>query len=114
MITLAGLADLATAHRADLDHRVGPLLIADRSFDVDSRPVIMGTVNLSRDSTYRESIAVSTDSAVRKATVMAAEGSDIVDIGAESSTVRAARVDASTQVASLVRSQGCEARQAPP
>ena len=102
MITLAALADLAAAHRADLDHRVGPLLIADRSFDVDSRPVIMGTVNLSRDSTYRESIAVSTDSAVRKARVMAAEGADIVDVGAESSTARAARVDAAAQVASLV------------
>ena len=77
---------------------MGPLLIADRSFDVDSRPVIMGTVNLSRDSTYRESIAVSTDSAVRKARVMAAEGADIVDVGAESSTARAARVDAAAQV----------------
>jgi dihydropteroate synthase len=102
VITLAALAALAEAHPSDLDHRVGPLRIGDRSFDVDSRPVIMGTVNLSRDSTYRESIAVSTDSAVRKAAVMAAEGADIVDIGAESSTVRAARVDASTQVAGLI------------
>ena len=81
---------------------MGPLLIADRSFDVDVRPVIMGTVNLSRDSTYRESIAVSHESAVRKARVMAAEGADIVDIGAESSTVRAARVGASAQIATLV------------
>jgi dihydropteroate synthase len=102
MITLAALADLATAHRADLDHRVGPLRIADRSFDVDARPMVMGTINLSRDSTYRESIAVSLDSAVRKARVMATEGADIVDIGAESSTVRADRVDAAAQVASLV------------
>lgn len=102
MITLAALAELAAAHQSDLHHRVGPLLIADRSFDVDSRPVIMGTVNLSRDSTYRESIAVSPDSAVRKARVMAAEGADIVDIGAESSTARAARVDAEAQIASLI------------
>lgn len=102
MITLAALADLASAHRADLERRVGPLLIADRSFDVDARPVIMGTVNLSRDSTYRESIAVSLESAVRKARVMAAEGADIVDIGAESSTARAARVGAAAQIASLV------------
>jgi dihydropteroate synthase len=102
MITLAALADLATAHRADLDHRVGPLRIADRSFDVDARPMVMGTINLSRDSTYRESVAVSVDSAVRKARVMATEGADIVDIGAESSTVRADRVDAAAQVASLV------------
>jgi dihydropteroate synthase len=102
VITLAALADLAAAHSADLDHRVGPLLISDRSFDVDSRPVIMGTVNLSRDSTYRESIAVSADSAVRKTRLLAAEGADVVDIGAESSTARAARVDAAAQIASLI------------
>ena len=102
MITLAALARLAQEHGADLDHRVGPLLVADRTFDVDTQPVIMGTVNLSRDSTYRESIAVSPESAVRKARVMAAEGADIVDIGAESTTARAARVGTQQQIASLV------------
>lgn len=102
MITLSDLAALAAAHPGDMDHCVGPLLIADRVLDVDSAPVIMGTVNLSRDSTYRESIAVSVDSAVRKARVMAAEGATIVDIGAESSTARAARVGAGDQIASLV------------
>ena len=84
---MTGIAPTSTS-------RVAPLRVADRVFDVDSQPVIMGTVNLSRDSTYRESVAVSADSAVRKAAVMAAEGADIVDIGAESSTARAARVDA--------------------
>ncbi len=102
MLSLASLAALADAHRAELDHPAGPLLIGDRSFDVDARPVVMGTVNLSRDSTYRESIAVSLDSAVRKARVMAAEGADIVDIGAESSTAKAARIDAAGQIASIV------------
>jgi dihydropteroate synthase len=102
VITLSALADLASAHAADLDHQVGPLLIAERSFDVDSRAVIMGTVNLSRDSTYRESIAVSADSAVRKARVMAAEGASIVDVGAESSTARAARVGSNEQVTALI------------
>lgn len=102
MITLTALAGLAQEHGADLAHRVGPLRIADRSFEVDNRPVIMGTVNLSRDSTYRESIAVSPDSAVRKARVMAAEGADIIDIGAESTTARAARVGPQQQIDSLV------------
>lgn len=102
MLSLASLAALADAHRAELDHPAGPLLIGDRSFDVDTRPVVMGTVNLSRDSTYRESIAVSLASAVRKARVMAAEGADIVDIGAESSTAKAARIDADAQIASIV------------
>lgn len=102
MISLAALAELAHANADDLGRPVGPLLIGDRSFDVDRRPLLMGTLNLSRDSTYRESIAVSAESALRKARVMAAEGAALVDIGAESSTARAARVDASGQIASLV------------
>ena len=102
MITLAALAELAAAHPDARDHRVGPLLIGDRTFDVDTSPVLMGTVNLSRDSTYRESVAVSQESAVRKARVMAAEGAALIDIGAESSTARAARVEAGRQADLLV------------
>ena len=102
MITLSALAQLAATHADARDRPVGPLPIGPRSFDVDARPVIMGTLNLSRDSTYRESIAVSSESAVRKARLMAAEGADIIDIGAESSTARASRVDADGQIASLI------------
>lgn len=97
MLSMAGLAGLV--------HEWGP---------PDSRPVpavpidgaparaIMGSLNLSRDSTYRESIATSVESAVRKARVMSAQGAHVIDIGAESTTRAAARVDASTQTASLV------------
>jgi dihydropteroate synthase len=102
MITLAALAALADEHHGELSARVGPLRIAEHEYDVDSQPIIMGTVNLSRDSTYRESIAVSTESAVRKARVMAAEGATLIDIGAESSTARAARVTPDEQAALLV------------
>jgi dihydropteroate synthase len=62
----------------------------------------MGTINLSRDSTYRESIAVSTDAAVRKARTQVAQGAQVVDVGAESSTARAARIDGPQQQASLL------------
>jgi len=102
MLTLAALTALATAHEGSLGKPVGPLLIGDRTFDVDRAPVIMGTVNLSRDSTYRDSIAVSTESAIRKARVMAAQGADFVDIGAESSTARASRVGVHDQINALV------------
>lgn len=102
MISLAALAELAAEGRSSLAAPVSKLAIADRVFDVDDTPLIMGTVNLSRDSTYRESVAVSAESAVRKARVMTAEGAGLVDIGAESSTARAARVTAAQQIASLV------------
>jgi dihydropteroate synthase len=62
----------------------------------------MGCINLSRDSTYRESIATSPADAVRMGRVQAAQGAAIIDIGAESSNARAARVSAADQIASLV------------
>jgi dihydropteroate synthase len=68
----------------------------------DAAPVLMGTVNLSRGSTYRESVAVSQESAIRKARVQAAQGARVVDVGAESSTARADRVPADDQIAALV------------
>jgi dihydropteroate synthase len=100
MITLAELARLANAHPEALSAPVAPIHIGDREW-VD-QPVIMATVNLSRDSTYRESIATGTESAIRKARVAAAAGADLVDIGAESTTARAARVTTDDQLTRLL------------
>lgn len=102
MLSLTDLVALAAAHPDDVHREVAPLRVGAREFDVAKRPLVMGCVNLSRDSTYRESIAVSTDSAVRMARVMAAQGADLVDIGAESSTARAERVSADDQIGALV------------
>ena len=102
VITLAGLAALAADHADELDLPIAPLALGSRSLDVSNRPAVMGTVNLSRDSTYRESIAISADDAIAKGRVMAAQGADLVDVGAESSTARAARVGVGEQVDRLV------------
>lgn len=102
MISLSALVELADTYRAELGLPVAPLLVGDQVFDLDARPAVMGCVNLSRDSTYRESIATSTASAIRKGRVLAAQGADFVDLGAESSTARAARIGAQQQIASLV------------
>lgn len=102
MISLRALIALAEEYAGDLDHPVRPVRIGDRVVDTDAEPVVMGTVNLSRDSTYRESVATSVESAVRKARVQVAQGAHVVDIGAESSTARAARVAAGDQVDRMV------------
>ena len=98
----AALAALAASYLGDLDIPVGPLLVGDRAWDVDVRPAIMGCINLSRDSTYRESVAVASESAIRKARVMVAQGADFVDVGAESSTASARRVSTVGQIAARV------------
>ena len=99
MLSLTDLATLAKAHPGELAAPVPSIHIGGSVFD---GPVLMGTVNLSRDSTYRESIAISTESALRKSRVMAAEGATVIDIGAESSTAKAARVGAQAQIDALV------------
>jgi dihydropteroate synthase len=99
VITLADLAELASRYPEALAAHVAPLRVGDRSYDSTA---LMATVNLSRDSTYRESIAPTVESAVRKARVAAAEGAAIVDIGAESTTARAARIDADEQLRRLL------------
>lgn len=97
MITLGELARLASEYADDLTRPVAPLRIGRRVFDTDRQPVLMGVVNLSRDSTYRDSVAVSTQSAVRKGRVQTAEGADLIDVGAESTGSDTARADAVAQ-----------------
>ena len=76
--------------------------IGQRRFDWNRDRALMGVVNLSRDSWYRESVCLNHDMALRRARVLWAEGADLIDIGAESSLAHAARVDAGAQIASLV------------
>jgi dihydropteroate synthase len=102
VLDLAALARLARDHADALAHPVAPITIGRTTRDLASDPLIMGVVNLSRDSTYRDSVAVSTASAIRRARIMHAQGAEVIDIGAESSTVRAARVEAAEQAAGLV------------
>lgn len=102
MIDLKALAELAALHAADLEHAVAPFPIGDRDLDTDARPVLMGVINLSRTSTYRESVALSLPSAVQRARVLVAQGADVVDVGAECSDAASPRVQAQQQVEQLV------------
>lgn len=102
MLTLLDLMQLAQDHRSDLDAPVAAFRIADRRFDTDLEPVVMGVVNLSRDSTYRESIAPTFDDAVRRALIMRAQGAHVIDVGAESSRADAARAGIDRQIEQLV------------
>jgi dihydropteroate synthase len=101
VISLQDLAALRDAYSTDLALPVDPVQVGDVVIG-DDAPVLMGTVNLSRASTYRESIAVSQESAIRMARVQMAQGALVVDLGAESSTARADRVAPDDQIAALV------------
>jgi dihydropteroate synthase len=102
MISLPRLLTLAEDHRDALDIPVAPIRLGDVDIDSDAHPVVMGTINLSRDSTYRDSVATSAESAVRRGRLLVAQGADLVDLGAESTNGPAARVDADHQAELMV------------
>ena len=105
MITLADLAVLQNAHGDSWASPVAPVVLEGPHGSVvigDGPVTLMGCVNLSRDSTYRESVATSPADAVRMGRIQAAQGAGVIDLGAESSNARAARVPAEDQIATLV------------
>jgi dihydropteroate synthase len=102
MLTLEYLADLFETHRADAALPVKEFAIGGRQFPFNSRAAIMGVVNLSADSWYRESVCLTPDMAVRRGQVLQDQGADIIDIGAESTLAQAARINDSGQTSKLL------------
>jgi dihydropteroate synthase len=102
MLTLEYLAELLEQNRAATQVKVKEFSIGSRHFNFNSRPSIMGVINLSSDSWYRESVCLTTESAIRRGTVLQAQGADIVDLGAESTLAQAARVDEGVQNSKLL------------
>ena len=64
---MAEMAALADAHADALRAPVRAFDIGGVPFDADRRPGIMGVVNLSRDSWYRESVSPSVEAAIELA-----------------------------------------------
>src|SRR5579863_3824545 len=102
MLTLEQLAALLEYHRPAAAARVAEFSIGGREFSFNSAPAIMGVVNLSADSWYRESVCLSADAAIRRGKVLAAQGAAIIDVGAESTLAHSARVDADGQKSQLL------------
>jgi dihydropteroate synthase len=102
MLGLEQLAELLAANRAAAKARVKEFSLGPTRFAFNSRPAIMGVINLSPDSWYRESVCLTTESAVRRGRVMREQGAQLVDVGAESTLAHAARVDEAGQSSKLL------------
>jgi dihydropteroate synthase len=102
VLNLEQLSELLERNRDAAAARVKEFAIAGRPFHFNTRPAVMGVVNLSADSWYRESVCLTTESAVRRGKVLVAQGADIVDVGAESTLAHAARVDDAGQTSKLL------------
>jgi len=102
VLNLEQLAELLEKNRAAAAVRVKEFTIGGKPFNFNSTPAIMGVVNLSADSWYRESVCLTAESAIQRARVLREQGADIVDIGAESTLAQAARADESAQNSKLI------------
>jgi dihydropteroate synthase len=102
MLKLEQLAGLLEKNRAAASARVKEFSIGGKKFNFNSQPAIMGVVNLSADSWYRESVCLSAEAAIERGRILAAQGAAIVDIGAESTLALAARVGDAIQKSKLI------------
>jgi len=102
VLKLEQLSELVEKHRSAASARVREFSIGGKKFDFNSQPAVMGVVNLSADSWYRESVCLTTDAAVQRGKVLAAQGADIIDVGAESTLAHAARVGNTAQKSKLI------------
>jgi dihydropteroate synthase len=102
MLSLEQLAGLLESHREAAAAKVREFPIGGRFFAFNSAPAIMGVVNLSPDSWYRESVCLTAERAIERGRVLHAQGAHIVDVGAESSLDHAARLNDSAQEGRLL------------
>ncbi|HEY4416189.1 MAG TPA: dihydropteroate synthase [Verrucomicrobiae bacterium] len=102
MLSLENIHRLVEQNRSGTSAQVREFSIGRRKFDFNSSPAIMGVVNLSTDSWYRESVCLSADSAIARGKVLAAQGAAIIDVGAESTLAHAARADNAAQKSKLI------------
>ena len=102
VLNLEHLAALLEQHRSAAQARVREFAIGGRDFAFNTRPAVMGVINLSPDSWYRESVCLNADQAIERGRVLHAQGADIIDVGAESTLAQAARVDGAEQNSRLL------------
>ena len=97
MLELKDLSSIAHNYKDVLETQVSRVdLTANLGIPLND-PALMGVINLSPDSWYRESICLSVDSAVQRGRVLFEQGASIVDIGAESTVEQAQRVSGEEQ-----------------
>ena len=102
MLGLEQLARFAQQHRDAARTRVKEFSVGGRSFAFNSQPAIMGVLNLSPDSWYRESVCLTAERAIQRGRVLHAQGAAFIDVGAESTLAHAARLNSAAQTGKLL------------
>lgn len=102
MLKLEQLSELLEKNRDAACAQVKEFSVGGKHFAFNSQPAIMGVINLSPDSWYRESVCLTSETAIQRGKVLLAQGADIVDLGAESTLAQAARAEGAGQISKLI------------
>lgn len=97
MLSIEYFQSLVERYGDVLSCKVQEFSIGNEQLSFDRKTYLMGVVNLSPDSWYRESVCLSKEQAVQRGRRLAVEGATIVDIGAESSLSQAELVSGNKQ-----------------
>lgn len=101
VLQLEQLAGLVEGHREALAAEVHSFELGGQMIG-GNESALMGVVNLSPDSWYRESVCLSAEAAVERGATLASQGAALVDVGGESSLLDAERVTAEAQAEKLL------------
>jgi dihydropteroate synthase len=96
------LSPLLARYGDVLGKPVRTFTIGGRQFDFNRYRYLVGVINLSTDSWYRESVCRTTDEAIMRAEMLRTDGADIIDLGAESTLPQARKADIAQQLATLL------------
>lgn len=100
MIDLHNLAALAERYGAA--HGVRDFRLGEQTFEQSRQRYLMGVVNLSADSWYRESVCLSTEHGIQRGKQLHVAGASLVDLGAESTLPDADIISAGDQQSKLL------------
>ncbi|MGD9896410.1 MAG: dihydropteroate synthase [Candidatus Methylacidiphilaceae bacterium] len=104
MLSLYDLHHLADQYGSLLDRPTRSFELKGRVFGGPAAPSpqLMGVINLSPDSWYRESVALTPEAAIRRGQLLADAGAALLDVGTESSLDYAVRVEPEAQIRKLI------------
>ncbi|MDX1951578.1 MAG: dihydropteroate synthase [Verrucomicrobiota bacterium] len=102
MLEPSYFAELYAEHQKAYASQVAEFSLGGTFFKFNSQKYLMGVINLSPDSWYRESVCLNAEAAIQRGRILAAQGASIIDIGAESTLSEAERVTDSLQNSRLL------------
>ncbi|MBX7157600.1 MAG: dihydropteroate synthase [Verrucomicrobiae bacterium] len=102
MLDLNYLAELRDRYTDALSVKVPAFTLRNKIFDFQKQPHLMGVINLSPDSWYRESVCLTENQAIQRSQLLTLQGADLIDIGAESTLNHAAQIDETLQTSRLI------------